>query len=82
MNLNNLGEAATLLEPEEWPSSVRYCIYQLECGPAGNLHFQGYLELKRGQRLSFLQRLEGLEGAHWAIRFGHRKICCLFLNFL
>lgn len=51
--------------------SVRYAIFQIETGEEGTPHFQGYLELQRSQRLSFLQRL--IPGAHFEQRRGTRE---------
>ncbi|QOW18371.1 replication-associated protein [Amazon milk frog associated circular DNA virus] len=46
--------------------NVRYAVWQLEVGDSGTEHFQGYLELKRTQRLSYLKKL--IPGAHFEIR--------------
>lgn len=50
---------------------LRYATWQLELGSNGTPHFQGYLELARGQRLSFCQRL--IFGAHFEPRRGSRS---------
>lgn len=42
---------------------LRYCVFQLERGESGTPHFQGYIELKRSQRLSYMRRLSSL--AHY-----------------
>lgn len=47
---------------------VRYYVYQHECGDNGTEHFQGYLELARTQRLSYVRSL--IPGAHWEPRHG------------
>lgn len=36
---------------------VTYAIYSEEIGPSGTNHFQGYLELGRGQRMSYVRTL-------------------------
>lgn len=50
--------------------SVRYCVYQEERGTNNVRHYQGYVELKNPQRLSYLKKL--LPGAHWEARRGTR----------
>lgn len=47
---------------------LSYCIYSEEVGESGTYHFQGYLELSRGQRLSYVRRFD--EGGHYEIRRG------------
>jgi len=47
---------------------LRYVVYQLEVGEEGHEHFQGYLELSRGQRLSYVQGI--IPGAHFEPRRG------------
>lgn len=51
--------------------SVRYAIYQLEIGESGTPHFQGYLELDRAQRLSYVKNI--VPGAHFESRRGTRE---------
>lgn len=50
-----------------YPGRVRYLICQLEKAPnTGQLHLQGYLELRTRQRLTALRSLlPELTGAHW-----------------
>lgn len=50
---------------------VRYAVWQHEIGENGTPHYQGYLELNRSQRLSWLQAL--LPGAHFEKRRGTRE---------
>ena len=53
--------------------SFRYCIIADEkCPESGRLHKQGYLELSRPQRLSYVQRLIGDRVAHFERRRGSR----------
>lgn len=49
---------------------IKYAIYQKEKAPeTGTIHYQGYVELSRSQRLSFVRKL--LPGnPHWEIRRG------------
>lgn len=57
---------------EQWiGNGLRYAIYQHEVGEQGTEHFQGYLELDRGQRLSYVQRF--LPGAHFETRRGTQQ---------
>jgi len=63
-----------LLDPEKWSAhNVKYNIYQLECGTDGTLHFQGYLECRGQKTMVQLHTLEGLEGAHFAVRQGSQQ---------
>ena len=51
---------------------VRYCAWQLEQGDAGTLHLQGYIELAKPQRLSWLKsHVSG--DAHFERRKGTRE---------
>lgn len=50
---------------------LKYAIWQLECGEGGTLHYQGYLELPRNQRLSYVRKI--IPGAHFEPRFGTRE---------
>lgn len=59
-----------LLDPEKWAHVVSYCVYQLECGAEGTLHYQGYLECIGKQSFAALHLLEGLETAHFELRRG------------
>lgn len=57
---------------EEWlGNGLAYCVYQQEVGENGTDHFQGYLELDRGQRLSYVQRW--IPGAHFEVRRGTQE---------
>lgn len=44
---------------------VRYVIFQRESGVSGTVHLQGYLQLKRAQRLSYVCKLLAPEKPHW-----------------
>lgn len=58
----------------DWPAdSVRYCIWQMEIGENNTQHYQGYIELSRNQRLTWIKRLAGLERAHIEPRRGSRE---------
>jgi len=60
----------TLAEKVEiLPEGVSYCIYQLEEGQNGTPHYQGYVELTRPQRISWLKRHLFLRG-HYERRRG------------
>lgn len=51
---------------------VKYIVFQRERGHEdGTAHLQGYLELDRGMRLSFLKKIN--ERAHWEIRRGSQE---------
>lgn len=68
----NNPEGMLDVEFEAWiGNGLRYAIYQLEVGENGTEHFQGYLELDRAQRLSYLQ--QRLPGAHFEPRRGTRE---------
>jgi len=63
-----------LLDPEQWPM-CKYCIYSLELtfsedAATENFHFQGYLELNGVHRFTALQKMPGLESAHFEPRRG------------
>lgn len=45
-----------------------YCVYQLERGENGTLHFQGYMEFDKKMRLSAVRKI--LARAHWEKRKG------------
>jgi len=53
-------------------SNVSYCVYQLEVGANGTPHFQGYVELVRKQRLSWMKRKFDAR-AHFEIRRGTQE---------
>lgn len=70
----NYVHVPRLLDCELWGAhSVKYCVYQLECGANGTLHFQGYLECRGNKSYVQLQTLEGLERAHFIQRRGSQK---------
>lgn len=57
---------------DEWLSNgLRYAVYQHEVGENGTEHFQGYLELDRGQRLSYCA--QRIPGAHFEPRRGTQQ---------
>lgn len=52
---------------------IRYAVYQEEVSnDTGLHHFQGYIELDRAARLSYVKKLKGLEKGHFEIRKGTR----------
>ncbi len=60
-----------LLDDDELAAKgVTFCQYQEECGANGTRHLQGYLEIARAQRLSWVAKLPGLTKAHWEPRRG------------
>lgn len=64
----------TLNNPERndfiFPELVRYAIWQRESGEAGTEHLQGYIELAKPQRLSWLKNV--IPRAHFEIARGTR----------
>lgn len=62
-----------LLDPSLWAGSISYCVYQLEMGAQGTLHFQGYLECIGKRSFHQLHELEGLEEAHFEVRRGSQE---------
>lgn len=65
------AQFSSRLEPrwDEWKSHVTYICGQLETASTGQLHFQGYIQLKRGQRLSWLKNNVS-KTAHWEVQRG------------
>jgi len=59
-----------LLDCSLWEGHISYCIYQVECGEEGTLHFQGYLECIGQKTWVQLHKLPGLETARFATRHG------------
>jgi len=49
----------TQLLPEEFPSWVFFCVWQLEVGAEGTMHYQGYMELVGQQTWSRLHTIPG-----------------------
>lgn len=60
-----------LLPDLELLTDLRYASYQLETGAEGTLHFQGYLEFHRPQRLAAVKRGQFVY-AHFEVRRGTR----------
>lgn len=59
----------TTLIWDELPAGVKFFIAQLEIAPTtGQKHIQGYVQLSRQQRLSWLKKLR--PGAHWEVAKG------------
>lgn len=63
----------TLHEPRCLPDfslfpCVRYAVHSEEISDSGKYHLQGYVELTRTQRLSFMKKI--LRRAHWEMRYG------------
>lgn len=55
-------------------ANVKYAVYQAEIGEEGTNHFQGYIELRRPQRLTWIKNnLDGFEGAHLEPRHGSAR---------
>lgn len=55
-------------------TKVKYLIYQKErCPESGREHFQGYIELKSPQRISFVKNLFNDNGVHCEQRRGTRE---------
>jgi len=69
--LNNPeGQLDVDFESAEASGHIAYVIWQMELSESGTVHYQGYLELSRSQRLSFVKNL--LPRAHFEIRRGSR----------
>lgn len=49
--------ARLILFPDGLPEGVKYIIYQLEHGEQGTPHLQGYIQLSRPQRMTWLQKI-------------------------
>ncbi len=50
---------------------AKYALFQKERGADGTIHMQGYLELAKNQRLSYVRKL--FKRAHWEIRKGTQQ---------
>lgn len=50
-----------------------YLVFQQERGENGTLHYQGYAEFKKPERLSSLQKLHPILRPHWEKRKGTRQ---------
>lgn len=68
-----VGEPPALLDFDQFPTWITYCVYQLEVGENGVEHFQGYLECMGQQTMTRLHSVEGLERAHFEIRRGTQE---------
>nr|UOF79010.1 rep protein [Cressdnaviricota sp.]UOF82335.1 rep protein [Cressdnaviricota sp.]UOF82790.1 rep protein [Cressdnaviricota sp.] len=60
----------------KWKENVKFAVYMKEVGESGTPHFQGYLELKKSQRISFLRK--NLPRAHLERRRGKREQAILY----
>jgi len=54
-------------DPNEWPG-VRYCVFQLEQGEQGTVHWQGYVCFETKKTIAALKVLS--PRAHWEVRQG------------
>ena len=62
--INNPTEADYFWDEDAKKETIQYCILQEERGENGTLHIQGFLILKKPQRLSWMKnQLNGR--AHW-----------------
>ncbi|XP_058088872.1 uncharacterized protein LOC131235627 [Magnolia sinica] len=68
LTLNNPDSVP--LNTSEIPKDVRYFCHQLESGENGTLHLQGYIELFKPQRLSWLKKW--LPRGHFEVARGER----------
>lgn len=58
---------------DDKPSSIRYIVWQREqCPHSGRLHWQGYVEFGRSQRMSAVKRILGDSAMHLEGRRGSR----------
>lgn len=64
-----LNNPHSLLDLSPHPE-IEYCVYSEEVGNQGTPHFQGYIELKSKQRLSFFKNVKGLRHAWIQLRRG------------
>lgn len=46
-----------VLFPDGFPDGIKYIVYQLERGDQGTPHLQGYIQLSRPQRMSWLKKV-------------------------
>lgn len=65
-----LNNPRSQLTPDVDGWAASYVVWQLELSASGTLHYQGYIELTRQQRLSYVKKLAGLDGAHFEPRRG------------
>jgi hypothetical protein len=56
--------------PEEWPSWLSFCTWQLELGESGTLHYQGYIELTGKHSIVQLHEVPDFSRAHFEVRRG------------
>nr|AHC72202.1 master replication initiator protein [Faba bean necrotic stunt virus] len=56
------------LSPLFLHESMKYLVYQIEQGESGNVHFQGYIEMKKRTSLAGMKKL--IPGAHFEKRRG------------
>lgn len=54
----------------EWKDNVKFAVYMKEIGDNGTPHYQGYLELKKPQRMSWMKKAN--QRIHWEVRRGKR----------
>ena len=57
MTINNYTETDLALVQNGYPDHMRELVYTLEEGEEGTPHIQGWIKLKRQQRLSFVKKL-------------------------
>ncbi len=77
--VNNPKENGLLSRLEKEPTlpeNVRYIAFQLEKGKEGTPHYQVYLELKRGQYLSWVKK--HIAEGHWELRRGTGEEASLY----
>lgn len=68
--LNNPSEEEC---PKKWilEERTKLCVYQMEMGEEGTIHYQGYVEVKSPMRLAALKKWNGR--VHWEKRRGRRE---------
>lgn len=73
--INNYGDDQ---EPLQWLPVDSFSIWQAEVGASGTPHLQGYVELNKVARLSYMRSLESR--AHWEIRRGSQQDACNYCS--
>ena len=65
---------------EDLPQCITYLVWSLECGKAGNIHWQMYVEFNNPKRLSEIKKLFGNNTIHVEKRRGTAKEAADYCN--